>query len=126
VKKNGSLKISQEGPYVGFYRFRWFSEALIRVHCFCRTLYASKFKKAIYSLSVSSTSSYKMDQLQFILLDASPIVVEEWKRAFSQHVPDVIDRFLIIQSRLEDLSGPHQQFDCIVSPANSYGRLDGS
>jgi len=30
------LKIGQEGPYVGFYRFRWFSEALIKVHCFCR------------------------------------------------------------------------------------------
>ncbi|KAF8811909.1 macro domain-like protein [Phlegmacium glaucopus] len=67
-----------------------------------------------------------MDHLQFILLDISPVIVEEWKRAFAQHVPDVIDKFSIVLSSLEDLSDPHRQFDCIVSPANSYGRLDGS
>lgn len=67
-----------------------------------------------------------MDHVQFILLDISPSVIEAWTKALSQHIPDAIDKFSIVQSTLEDLaSGPHQQFDCIVSPANSYGRLDG-
>lgn len=67
-----------------------------------------------------------MNDLNFILLDLSPSVIEEWKSALSQHIPDVIDKFSIVHSTLEDLaSGPHQQFDCIVSPANSYGFLDG-
>ena len=67
-----------------------------------------------------------MDHLQFILLDLSPSVVEESKRALLQHVPNAMEKFSILQCTLDDLaSGPHQQFDCIVSPANSYGRLDG-
>jgi hypothetical protein len=67
-----------------------------------------------------------MNHLEFILLDPKHSLVKEWKRALKEHIPEVIDRFSVIESTLEDLkSGPHEQFDCIVSPANSYGRLDG-
>ena len=67
-----------------------------------------------------------MDNLEFILLDINRCLIKEWKRALKEHVPEVIDKFSIVESTLEHLkSGPHEQFDCIVSPANSYGRLDG-
>ena len=68
-----------------------------------------------------------MDHLEFILLDIKPSLIEEWKRALKEHTPDVIDKFSIVESTSEHLqSSPHKQFDCIVSPANSYGRLDGA
>jgi len=67
-----------------------------------------------------------MNHLEFILLDLKHALIEEWKSALKEHIPEVIDKFSIAESTLEDLkSGPHEQFDCIVSPANSYGRLDG-
>ncbi|KAF8191730.1 macro domain-like protein, partial [Pholiota molesta] len=67
-----------------------------------------------------------MDGLQFILLDLSPKLIEEWQSAIAQHIPEAYrDKFSMIQSFLSDLAPPHDQFDCIVSPANSYGRLDG-
>jgi hypothetical protein len=67
-----------------------------------------------------------MDGLQFILLDLSPKLIEEWQSAIAQHIPEAYrDKFSMIQSFLSDLAPPHNQFDCIVSPANSYGRLDG-
>ena len=67
-----------------------------------------------------------MDDLEFILLDMNHSLIEDWKLAFKEHVPEVIDKFSIVECMLENLkSGPHKQFDCIVSPANSYGRLDG-
>jgi hypothetical protein len=67
-----------------------------------------------------------MDNLEFILLDINRSLIEEWKLALKEHFPEVIDKFSVVESMLKNLkSGPHQQFDCIVSPANSYGRLDG-
>ncbi|KAH9940611.1 macro domain-like protein [Amylocystis lapponica] len=67
-----------------------------------------------------------MDNLYLTLLDISSSLVDEWRRALAQHVPESIrDRITIVQSTLEDLTPPESQFDCIVSPANSYGRLDG-
>ncbi|KZT09785.1 macro domain-like protein [Laetiporus sulphureus 93-53] len=35
------------------------------------------------------------------------------------------ERFTILQSTLGELEPPHSYFDCIVSPANSYGLMDG-
>lgn len=67
-----------------------------------------------------------MDRLHFVLADLSGPLIEEWREAFEQHVPDEIrGHFSIIHSKLADLTPPDNQFDCIVSPANSYGRLDG-
>ena len=69
---------------------------------------------------------FSMDSLHFVLADLSGELIEEWRHAFKEHVPDEIrGRFSIIHSKLADLTAPDNQFDCIVSPANSYGRLDG-
>jgi gluconate kinase len=66
-----------------------------------------------------------MDNLEFIFLDINSSLIKEWKVALQEHVPEVIDKFSIVKSTLDNLESPHKQFDCIVSPANSYGRLDG-
>lgn len=67
-----------------------------------------------------------MDNLEFILLDINRSLIKEWNLALKEHVPEVIDKFSVVESILGNLkSGPHGQFDCIISPANSYGRLDG-
>ncbi|KAL0946008.1 hypothetical protein HGRIS_012284 [Hohenbuehelia grisea] len=67
-----------------------------------------------------------MEDIQFVLLDRSNHLVEEWKRAFAEHLPaDVSSRITILNSTLENLTPPHSLFDCIVSPANSYGIMDG-
>ena len=66
-----------------------------------------------------------MDNLEFILMDINRALTKDWKRALKEHVPEVINKFSVLESTLENLkSGPHQQFDCIVSPASAYGRLD--
>jgi len=70
-----------------------------------------------------------MKQLQFILLDRSGDLVREWTKAFGERVPETIrQRFTMVtskSSRLSDLEEKYKKFDCIVSPANSYGLLDG-
>ncbi|CCM05081.1 uncharacterized protein FIBRA_07288 [Fibroporia radiculosa] len=62
----------------------------------------------------------------FTLLDISADLVEQWRIAFEKHIPHILGmKVITLQFKLADLSGPASQFDCIVSPANSYGRLDG-
>jgi len=65
-----------------------------------------------------------MDGIKFILLEINPDLIDAWKRAFTDHnLP--LDNFSIVQSKLQDLPDDLRRFDCVVSPANSYGRLDG-
>lgn len=71
-----------------------------------------------------------MDELQFTLIDRFGLLVQEWTRAFSEHISDdaIRAKFTILtvsSGALSDLDPAHKQFDCVVSPANSYGRLDG-
>jgi len=67
-----------------------------------------------------------MDHLEFVLLDISAPLIEEWQLALKKYLPKGIQtKFTIIQSNLSTLLPLYDQFDCIVSPANSYGRLDG-
>ena len=67
-----------------------------------------------------------MDTLQFILLDVSAPLIKEWQHALTELIPTSFqNNFSIVQSKLADLKAPNNRFDCIVSPANSYGRLDG-
>ena len=62
----------------------------------------------------------------FILLDPSSSITADWIRAISQHVPSSLHgKLSIASSKLSDLAPAPAQFDCIVSPAGSYGRLDG-
>ena len=67
-----------------------------------------------------------LDSLHFVLADLSAPLIEEWRHAFTQHLPENLrGNISIIHSKLADLTPPVNQVDCIVSPANSYGRLDG-
>jgi hypothetical protein len=67
-----------------------------------------------------------MDGIQFMLLDLSKELVEEWKLAFKEHTSDEIQsRVQFVHSDLMEVEGENASFTCIVSPANSYGRLDG-
>ncbi|KAH9478651.1 hypothetical protein JR316_0009108 [Psilocybe cubensis] len=71
-----------------------------------------------------------MEDLNFILIDRSGALVSEWTRAFTEHIQDRALRarftpLTLHSGALADLDAAHKQFDCVVSPANSYGRLDG-
>lgn len=67
-----------------------------------------------------------MEDVHFVLLDRSNHLAEEWKLAFAEHLSsDVHKRITIITAALEALTPPESLFDCIVSPANSYGIMDG-
>ncbi len=56
------------------------------------------------------------DDLRLILVDRSPLLTHEWARAF-EGKPNV----QILAGHFEDLP----EFDCIVSPGNSFGLMDG-
>ncbi|KAJ3501938.1 hypothetical protein NLJ89_g9113 [Agrocybe chaxingu] len=63
---------------------------------------------------------------KFILLDMSGPLVRAWEKAFKEHNLIARENFEFVNSLLHKLPEDKKQFDCIVSPANSYGRLDGS
>lgn len=51
---------------------------------------------------------------------------EAWKVQIGKLLsPEDQTRFSVIQSTLQELKPPHSHFDCAVSPANSYGIMDG-
>ncbi|KAH9837990.1 uncharacterized protein C8Q71DRAFT_706001 [Rhodofomes roseus] len=55
-----------------------------------------------------------------------PSLNEAWKRHIREQLfPDDQQRFHVVEARLDTLEPPHTEFDCIVSPANSYGIMDG-
>ncbi|KAL6301595.1 hypothetical protein BKA93DRAFT_738343 [Sparassis latifolia] len=55
-----------------------------------------------------------------------PTLCEEWRTRIAQLLsPEDQPRFAVVQSTLQDLEPPNSLFDCIVSPANSYGLMDG-
>ena len=67
-----------------------------------------------------------MQTVHFTVIDTSGTLITACSEAFKQHLTDPVRaRFTLIQSRLNQLQPPDSYFDCIVSPANSYGRLDG-
>ncbi|KAF8165722.1 macro domain-like protein [Crassisporium funariophilum] len=65
-----------------------------------------------------------MNGIKFFFLDPSNSLTEAWQSAFEQHGLTQ-HNFAIINSTLQDLPEDLRTYDCIVSPANSYGRLDG-
>jgi hypothetical protein len=61
--------------------------------------------------------------LQFVLLDMEESLCKEWREAFEQYVPEhVRTQITVLNEYLENVNF---EYDVIVSPANSYGRLDG-
>jgi O-acetyl-ADP-ribose deacetylase (regulator of RNase III) len=57
-----------------------------------------------------------MSSFKLVLCDPNEGLCEEWRRAFAPYGEDVEVR----QGRFEDVD-----FDCVVSPANSFGLMDG-
>lgn len=51
-------------------------------------------------------------------------MVAAWEKAFNAHLSGdaTLQQFTFVTSNLENLEG---QFDCLMSPANSYGIMDG-
>lgn len=65
-----------------------------------------------------------MENVQFIFCDPKKDLCKEWVASINKHVPiDLRKNFSILHGTLNDYKG---KFDCIVSPAQSYCRLDGS
>lgn len=61
--------------------------------------------------------------IKFTLIDRHPELIHAWEAAFAKYVPEeVAKRYTIVQSELARVK---PGFDCIVSPANSYGLMDG-
>lgn len=51
---------------------------------------------------------------------------EEWLKQIAEQLsPEEQKRIAVVQSSLQKLEPPYSHFDCIVSPANSYGIMDG-
>ena len=61
--------------------------------------------------------------VKFILFDISPNLVSAWNQIFPALVPkEALENITIKACSMDDLNMP---FDTVVSPANSFGRLDG-
>ncbi|KAI0692411.1 hypothetical protein C8T65DRAFT_711381 [Cerioporus squamosus] len=61
--------------------------------------------------------------VKFILFDLNEDLVNKWREAYEALVSEGCRQNVsIIHSALDDIPKP---FDCIVSPANSFGRFDG-
>ena len=58
-----------------------------------------------------------MPELQLILVDLPPQLIRAWKKHF-KGLPNVVIRRQMFQAVKEP-------WDCMVSPANSFGLMDG-
>ncbi|PCH37712.1 macro domain-like protein [Wolfiporia cocos MD-104 SS10] len=71
-----------------------------------------------------------MSDVEFVFMEpkqkqAGMSLVEAWKIQLKLLPPQDQPRFSVVQSTLDELEPPYSHFDCIVSPANSYGIMDG-
>lgn len=65
-----------------------------------------------------------MQDVRFILCDLKENLCKEWQTALNTMLTaEQRSHFSIIHGHFQDVREP---FDCIVSPANSYARLDGA
>ena len=74
------------------------------------------------------TQTTIMSNVQFIFFDhpiAAPIH-EHWRKFILELLPEEArGRVSVIEGAFEDIRGSSADFDCLVSPANSYGLMDG-
>ena len=74
-----------------------------------------------------------MSDVHFVFMELKPNktaphpnLLEAWRTEIAAHLqPADRARVAVVESTLQDLPRPHALFDCIVSPANSYGIMDG-
>jgi O-acetyl-ADP-ribose deacetylase (regulator of RNase III) len=65
-----------------------------------------------------------MEDIHFILCDPKEDLTNEWITSINKYVPkSLVKNFTVMNGVLGEYRG---KFDCIVSPANSYSRIDGS
>ena len=75
--------------------------------------------------------SSRRDTPHFIFIDPQPSQYENslcnaWNRAVAEYFPsDANPPFSVYEGKLNQLDAGLLQCDCIVSPANSYGIMDG-
>ncbi len=61
--------------------------------------------------------------VEFTLFSIDEDLVDQWRQSFFALVPDEVrERVSFVHTSLQQLN---RTFDCIVSPANSFGRFDG-
>ena len=76
-----------------------------------------------------------------ILISRTPPLADAWRRAIARYFPSATSssnaamsehvdattgaRFTVCEGQLEDLDPRAVRHDCIVSPANSFGIMDG-
>ncbi|KAJ8508539.1 hypothetical protein ONZ45_g9200 [Pleurotus djamor] len=67
-----------------------------------------------------------LQDIEFLVLDPSKSLTDALRKSLEETLPEpILSKITIVNDRLADLKPPFSHFDCIVSPANSYGRLDG-
>ncbi|KZT61238.1 macro domain-like protein [Calocera cornea HHB12733] len=61
-------------------------------------------------------------KIKFTLLDRHSELLDAWKAAFEKYLPTALgESFTLLESDIRRAG----KFDCVVSPANSYGIMDG-
>jgi hypothetical protein len=76
-------------------------------------------------MSTQKKPAVTLQGVEILFLDHNEDMVKEWNQTFDKYVPEKLKEK--IQKRrcaLEFLQGGDATFDCIVSPANSYGLMD--
>jgi hypothetical protein len=75
---------------------------------------------------MNPTQASALEGVQILFFDFSKDIVEAWDRAFAKIIPDRLrPQLKTLRSSIQHLPEEHVKFDCIVSPANSYGQMDG-
>ncbi|KAH9913730.1 uncharacterized protein B0H18DRAFT_158211 [Fomitopsis serialis] len=93
--------------------------------CSGRTQAAPKRQTQSFSGTMTSVTFVFMEPKQKAS-SPGPSLNEAWKRHIQELLPSQDQqRFHVVEARLDTLEPPHSEFDCMVSPANSYGIMDG-
>ena len=69
-----------------------------------------------------------MSDISFTFFDhpSNTALNEAWKKSVTVHLsPEDQSLVTVLARPFEDISGDEADFDCLVSPANSYGIMDG-
>lgn len=69
-----------------------------------------------------------MSDVSFTFFDhpSATALHDAWQRAITEHLsPEDQNLITVLARPFEDMSGAEADFDCLVSPANSYGIMDG-
>ena len=55
-------------------------------------------------------------------------LIENWEKAIAKYFPGISDGelpFSVVEGKMEEVDPEKIQCDCVVSPANSWGIMDG-